>query len=195
MAPLSEEMLIGADASVLSFIREADDRTFRLVVSGGKIAGLVGLADLQQLPVRITLFGLVTYLEMTMTKAIRREFNGSDAWVERLSEGRRRILSRQIADARSADTLVDPLLFTGFADKKMLLKRSPNLPWPKNQFAKDMEAIERLRDMLAHANDYAATREAARSVCATVRSIDHWIGQLAGWWASRNMLDTSGGSG
>src|SRR5262249_28051472 len=42
MRPLSEENLIGADASILAFVRDADRHKFRLVVSGREISGLVG---------------------------------------------------------------------------------------------------------------------------------------------------------
>ena len=58
MRPLSEENLIGADASILAFVRDADFRKCRLVVSGSQISGLVTLSDLQRLPVRAALLGL-----------------------------------------------------------------------------------------------------------------------------------------
>ncbi|MGO4843671.1 hypothetical protein AB4144_66485, partial [Rhizobiaceae sp. 2RAB30] len=67
---LREAHLIGADASILSFVKEADTRPFRLLVSERGIVGLVSLSDLQKLPVRAALFGLVTGLEMAMTDAI-----------------------------------------------------------------------------------------------------------------------------
>src|SRR3989442_7606402 len=41
MKPLGEEHLIGADASILTFIRDADEHPFRFVVSGREINGLV----------------------------------------------------------------------------------------------------------------------------------------------------------
>jgi len=89
MDPLSESNLIGADASILTFIRGADQHGCRLVVSGERIFGLVSLSDLQRLPVRAALFGMVTHLESEMMKAIQREFNNSDEWIVRLSPARR----------------------------------------------------------------------------------------------------------
>lgn len=53
--PLAEEYLIGADASILDFVVQADSRPCRLVVSGAQIVGLVTLSDLQRLPVRAAL--------------------------------------------------------------------------------------------------------------------------------------------
>jgi hypothetical protein len=56
MRHLSEANLIGADASILAFVRDADRHKCRLVVSGCEISGLVSLSDLQRLPVRAALF-------------------------------------------------------------------------------------------------------------------------------------------
>ena len=41
MRPLCEENLIGADASILDFLRDADQRPCRLIVAGRDITGLV----------------------------------------------------------------------------------------------------------------------------------------------------------
>jgi CBS domain containing-hemolysin-like protein len=43
MHPLSETNLIGADASILAFVRDADRQRCRLVVSRQEISGLVSL--------------------------------------------------------------------------------------------------------------------------------------------------------
>jgi hypothetical protein len=78
MRPLSEENLIGADASIIAFVRNADHQRCRLVISGPEISGLVSLSDLQRLPVRAALFAMVTQLEMIMASCIRSEFGNSD---------------------------------------------------------------------------------------------------------------------
>jgi hypothetical protein len=104
MRSLSEENLIGADASLLTFIRNADRQMCRLIVSGPEINGLVSLSDLQQLPVRASLFAMVTHLEITMAQAIRGEFNQSEHWMDRLSMGRKSNLRKKAAAAKSQDT-------------------------------------------------------------------------------------------
>ena len=75
---LSEDSLIGADASILSFVKTADARPCRLVVSGDNIVGLVSLSDLQKLPVRVALFALITGFEMTMAEGINAKFATDD---------------------------------------------------------------------------------------------------------------------
>jgi hypothetical protein len=91
----TEENLIGADASLLTFIRNADRQMCRLVVSGPEMNGLVSLSDLQQLPVRAALFAMVTHLEITMAQAIRREFNQSEDWMDCLSIERKSNLCKK----------------------------------------------------------------------------------------------------
>jgi hypothetical protein len=176
MQPLSEQNLIGADASILEFVRDADRRSLRFVVAGREISGLVSLSDLQRLPTRASLFALVTYLEMTMTEVIRCHIGDADP-LERLPPDRRKKVYEKIAKAKRSDAFVDALLFTEFADKVTLIKRCV-LQSGKNQFEKDSGKIRDLRDGLAHANDYASTADKARLVCKTVRLVDHWIERL-----------------
>jgi hypothetical protein len=102
MRPLSEENLIGADASILAFVRDADFRKCRLVVLGSQISGLVTLSDLQRLPARAALFGLVTHLEILMAEVIRREFKGGGEWARYLSDRRQGRLRGELEKAESA---------------------------------------------------------------------------------------------
>jgi hypothetical protein len=181
MRPLWEENLIGADASLLTFIRNADRQMCRLVVSGPEINGLVTLSDLHQLPVRAALFAMVTQLEITMAEAIRREFNQSTEWMGRLSAKRKCKVQKDVAEAKTQDTFVDDLLYTQFCDKVTIVKKSPDFRWSKTSFAADLDKVQSLRDNIAHANDYAAKLEDARQVCETVRLMDYWIERLASW--------------
>jgi hypothetical protein len=185
MSALSEDNLIGADAGILTFVRTADRHGCRLVMSGAEISGLVSLSDLQQLPVRAALFALITHVEMTMAEAIRREFNGSEEWKTRLSEGRQQKLERKRGEAKSADNLVDDLLLTEFVDKATIIWKSPNFTDGKRRFEDDMTEARKLRDNLAHANEYAAARDAAAKVCDTVRKIELWIERLSAWCPGR----------
>ncbi len=181
MRPLSEENLIGADASILAFIRNADQQECRLVVSGPEISGLVSLSDLQRLPVRAALFAMVTQLEITMAHAIRRECNRHEDRLNRLSPGRKSGVYKKKVKATFQDMFVDTLLFTEFCDKVTIISRSPVFQRDKAPFERDLTKVQSLRNDLAHANDYAPTREAARQVCDTVRLMDQWIEWLTTW--------------
>jgi hypothetical protein len=168
---LSEELIIGADASILDFIKDADAKPCRLLVSGASIIGLVSLADLQKLPVRAVLFALITGFEITMMETIRRMYKSELDWMNALSPGRRNKVEFQKAKSEAADALVDTLLFTQFADKITLIKRK--LPSAKNRssFERLLNPVQLLRDKVAHANEYANSPKNARNVCKTVREL------------------------
>jgi hypothetical protein len=119
---LSEDIVIGADASIFDFVMQADTYPIKLVVSGNQIAGLVSLSDLQKLPVRASLFALITSLEMAMALAIERRWPNPDDWMGMLSEGRRATLLNAIDDAKVGDGFVSEIAFTQLHDKTSSLK-------------------------------------------------------------------------
>jgi hypothetical protein len=181
MNQLSEDNMIGADAGILAFLKSADHNGCRLVMSGAEISGLVTHSDLQQLPVRASLFALITHLEMTMAEAIRREFDGSDRWKSRLPTDRLDKVESKLKAAIAADNVVDDLLFTEFCDKITVIRKSKRFSEGKGKFEREMNMAQELRNNLAHANDYAATRDAVTRLCDTVRKVESWIEHLSSW--------------
>ena len=174
--PFSEDIVIGADASIVDFVKTADARQTRLVVSGDRVAGLVSLSDLQRLPVRAALFTLITRLEMTMARRIEREWEGGDrtGWLELLSKKRREDIVEAIDRAKREDGFVSEIAFSQLSDKATILRRRGLIRGETRRLERDFKAIRKLRDGLAHANYYAETPEAARKACETVRTI-LWI--------------------
>lgn len=181
MLALSEDTLIGADASILGFVRDADRHGCRFVVSGAEISGLVTLSDLQQLPVRAALFGMLTHLEITMADAIRRNVGGPDHWMPKVSDKRQTKIGAELAKAQLNNTWIDPLHYTQFCDKSAIICKSERFGRSKSKFQDEFSSMMRLRDNIAHSNEFAASREAAISVCETVRLADRWIETLSAW--------------
>lgn len=171
MEPLSEAYLIGADASIVDFLSEVSTRPFRLLVSGRRIDGLVSWSDLQKLPVRASLFGLITGLEIVMSAAIRSRYPTDDDWLALLSAERRKKVEKRIESSRENDSEVDALLFTQISDKTTIVRKSWDLGESQRQLKEHFKRIRKLRDKLAHANDYATTLDDAIDVCRTVRKL------------------------
>lgn len=171
--PFSEDIVIGADASIVDFVTTADARQTRLVVSGDRIAGLVSLSDLQRLPVRAALFALITRLEMTMARRIETEWKANDAsgWLEQLSSTRRSRVVEAIDKARREDNLVNEIAFSQLSDKATILRRKGLISGGTRSLERDFKAIRKLRDGLAHSNYYAGSPVEARKTCETVRAI------------------------
>lgn len=168
---ISESFVIGGDASILEFIKDADTRPCRLLVSGVNIAGLVSLSDLQRFPVRAVLFALITGFEITIMEAIRRLYKDETVWLSMLKPERRAKIENEKRQAQAVDSFVNTLLFTQFSDKKTILEKNGLESRSKNELGKILNRIERLRDKIAHANEYAATRAEAKNVCETVRAL------------------------
>lgn len=179
MEVLSERHLIGADTGLLDFITDADTRPSRLVVAGDGFSGLATLSDLQKLPVRAALFAAITAFEMTMSQVIRERFEHSTAWLSLLTEGRQAKIQEEIERSRKADGIVDELLFTQFCDKGTIVRKAFDLKLSRQVVEKRFSDFQSLRDSLAHANDYAATPDEAKKVCAIVRELLSLRGAIA----------------
>ncbi|WP_417480511.1 hypothetical protein [Maricaulis maris] len=173
---LSEEMLIGADASIWQFIRTADQVETRLVVKGHSVAGLVTLSDLHKLPVRTAMFATLTNLEVCMTTLIG-EYLGYDCsdWLENLAPTRQKLLAGHEARARANDEFLNSLLLTQFCDKREIIAKAGLVDLPPDQLRRDLKDAERLRNFVAHSNDFAQDDLMAQEVCRTARSIEGLI--------------------
>ena len=169
MEQLSDRNLIGADATILDFILDLDSKPFRLVVSKATIAGLVTWADIQKLPVRAAIFALVTGLEITMTKAIVKQYPNDKDWLIHLSTERQNKIQEYYSDACNNDSVVDRVLYTQFCDKTTIIRRAFEFNTSKTQLKKRFGRMERLRNAVAHAHDYASTVTLAQEVATTIR--------------------------
>lgn len=78
MCPLRGDLIISANAGILSYIEGADERPCRLVLRGSRLDGIVTLSDLQKLPARPVIFLLVTHLELLMARWIRQHCQAED---------------------------------------------------------------------------------------------------------------------
>ena len=169
--PLSEGDLIGANASILDFIKDADSKPCRLIVSESEIIGLVTLSDLQRLPVRVALFALITGLERTMAGAIRKKYIADKDWLRLLGKCRQERINREVEKSKKQDGFVNRLLFTQFCDKRDILLHFFPSSLSKTKLRCQLEEIEELRNKVAHANDYATTPTEAQHVCAVVHNL------------------------
>lgn len=179
MCNLRGNLIISESAGILSYIADADDRPCRLVLQGSQLNGIVTLSDLQKLPVRPVVFLLVTHLELLMTQWIRQHCKG-DEWLNSLKdEERRDKVNDKWRELQANNLAVDKLTATEFADKRdVILDLRP--PSRKKRAKKELGRIERLRNSVAHAGDYALTQENAEKTVTTVRAARQWIADLQG---------------
>jgi hypothetical protein len=161
---------------VLAYLEEADRHPCRLVMRGTRIAGIITISDIQQLPVRPALFLLVTHLELLMAAAIRWRFRecSDDDWLVCLGNRRERVEAKW-QELRSQNLAIDQINATDFADEREVLQKSGLLKGSRTQTKREFHAIEKLRNNLAHASDYALTPDNARDTIRTVKFARGWI--------------------
>jgi hypothetical protein len=73
---------------------------------------------------------------------------------------------------------IDRIATTQFADKRDILVKSKLIPCGRTRAQREFKSIESLRNSVAHANNYASTRETARKTIAAVKLARHWISIL-----------------
>ncbi|MGI8911229.1 MAG: hypothetical protein ACR2JR_11855 [Rubrobacteraceae bacterium] len=180
MCHLRGDLIISADAGILSYIEGAARRPCRLVLRGSRLDGIVTLSDLQRLPVRPTIFLLITHLELLMVAWLRErcERTSETEVLDKLSDRRKEKLEEEWERLKTNNLAIDRLSATQFCDKRELLIKH-DFPVPTKGVArKQLEDIEGLRDSVAHAGDYALTRDNALSTVAIVRNTRQWIDDL-----------------
>jgi hypothetical protein len=171
MKPLDESVLISSDASLLSFVAEVDEYPVRLVLEGRKITGIITISDLQKLAVRPLLFMLVTSVELLLAEWIRQKTAQDEDWLSQLSEGRQDRIRAKWDALQVSNLAIDLVTTTDFCDKRdAFLRLAKFEKGTKKATERNLKAIEKLRDSVAHAGDYALTPEKAVEVAKTVRA-------------------------
>jgi CBS domain-containing protein len=178
MELLSESILISAEASLLSYLEVADTSPCCLVLQGRKITGIVTISDLQKLPVRPVLFALVTTVELLLAEWLRHHCDSDQDWINSLKENRRQKIETQWNKLQQGNLAIDRITAAEFCDKRDACLKLGAFPQHKNQIKDQLERIEKLRNSVAHAGDYAITLENAQKVSETIRFALKLIKQL-----------------
>ena len=192
MDSLDQSILVTSGSSVLRYIEEATASPCRLVIRDTRIAGIVTISDLQKLVVRPALSVLVTHLELLMAAAIRAHFRErpDEDMLVKLG-GRRDRVEQEWRKLKASGLEIDLIAATQFADKRQILAKSELLQCSRTRAERELGAIEDLRNGLAHANNYASTKETADNTIEAVRLARNWIAVLQRILNERHGADRS----
>jgi hypothetical protein len=158
LRPFQPDDLVADSASLQEVIRSlaVNERCF--VTVRGEAAAIVTLQDLERPPVRMFLFGMVTVLEMVLTRAVEEGYEG-EGWRAFVAPGRlARAEALQAERARRGRParLLDCLQFS---DKGQLAFRLPavreraGLELSGKELKRALKELEELRNHLAHAQE------------------------------------------
>lgn len=137
------------------FLLKETERIF--VLEGNNINKLVTRADIQKVPVRLLLFGLVSLLEMNFSKIIC-TYLPNDSWKKYLSESRLKKAEMLFEDRKRKNQEIDLCDCLQFCDKREIILNDKDLFAlfefdSKNKGKEMLRELEDLRDHIAHAQD------------------------------------------
>jgi hypothetical protein len=153
--------VLADNAPLIDVIRALQEHPVAFVRILGEIGGLVTRTDLQDPPVRMWLFGLLTAVEMRLLALIQQRFT-DESWMEYVSPARVEKAKQLLGERQRRNqtpTLIDCLQFS---DKMQIVARDERL---RNQvgFVSRRRAdtvgkvFEALRNNLAHSQDIIAS--------------------------------------
>jgi hypothetical protein len=152
-----EESVIADSASLTDVVLKLDRFSRLFVRSLGTVAGLVTRADLQDPPVRMWLFGMITVLEMRFLELIEARFS-DESWGRYISPARREKALELMAERRRRGQDARLLDCLQFSDKAQIVVRDETLRSQAGIVSRGrgdevIKSLERLRNDLAHTQD------------------------------------------
>jgi predicted transcriptional regulator len=177
MQHLCEEVLVTANAPLLSFVETADHREYMMVVDGQKITGIVTRSDIQKLAVRPALFLRITCLELLLAQWLRKNCSDEQTWMKTLSQSRQTKINDSWASRQKNNLAIDKISTTELDDKSTAVIELGAFP-DRECARKRLEWVVKLRHSVAHAGDFALTPENADRVAQVTRDIKKLISEM-----------------
>lgn len=153
--------VIATDTPLVDVVLGLRDYPRLFVNVFGQVGGIVTKTDLQKPPVRMWLFGMVTLIEMRMTRLLQQSATAAD-WQQYLSEGRVQKAQALLAERQRRNQKLELIDCLQFSDKCQLIARDKDLRArtrfeSRRQLEEAGKKLERLRNNLSHAQDIIAT--------------------------------------
>lgn len=155
--PIEPAKILPGHASLSELVLALNQVPYLFVHFLGEIGGVVTRADLQDPPVRMWLFGLITLIEIRFLTIIERRFQG-DEWQEILSQSRLEKATALQAERQRRKQNPSLLECLQFSDKAQIIIRDSQLRQQigfssRRRGEEVIKNLEKLRNNLAHAQD------------------------------------------
>ncbi len=155
--PFDETQVILDSAALADLVLAFKDRRRLFVSILGRVGGIVSRTDLQKPPVRMWLFGMVTLIEMRLSRLIE-QFCPGEKWKQFLSEGRILKAEELLAERIRRNQELSLLDCLQLSDKAQIIARSEELRGftrfqSRRQLEDAAKMLGKLRNNLAHSQD------------------------------------------
>jgi hypothetical protein len=159
--PLDQAVVLADSTPLLELIRAMKEHEWALVRLLGEVSGVVTRDDLQDPPVRMWLFGMITVIELRFQRMIEERFEAEE-WVRYLSPARQQKARGMLAERQrrsQKSSLVDCLQFS---DKAQIVARDETLRQQagfvsRHRADETIKRLEQLRNNLAHSQSIVDT--------------------------------------
>jgi len=152
--------VISHSAQLPELVKRFHERERLFVRVFGHMGGIVTKTDLQKPPVRMWLFGMITIIEMGLTRLIETAYP-NDAWRRHLSKGRLEKATTLLDERKRRGQDVGLLDCLQLADRARIVLRDESLRdqagfESRRLGEKRLKELEALRNNLAHSQDFIA---------------------------------------
>ena len=157
LRPLADSDLI-SDSAPLTDVVLGLTKTPRLFMRVlGAVGGIITMSDLQKPPVRMWLFGMITLIEMRISRLIEQMCPG-DSWKQYVSESRLQKAAALLEERRRRNQSLELVDCLQFSDKGQIIARNEEIRkltkfTSRRQVEEAIKALESLRNNLAHSQD------------------------------------------
>ena len=160
LCPFDADEVVSDSAGIPELVMRLNSRARVFVTVLGQVGGIVTKTDLQKPPVRMWLFGIITIIEMGLTRLIKSAYpDGS--WRECISEGRLQKAEALLEERRRRHQDLDLLDCLQFSDRGQIVLRNEELRnragfVSRKRGEQTVGELEALRNNLAHSQDIIA---------------------------------------
>ena len=160
MRPFAEGQIVSESAGLQAALEALDLHDYCFLSTLGTVDAFVGRSDVEKPPARMWLFGMITIIEMFVSRTVEARFP-NESWVEHVAPGRLEYAQKLRDERRRRNQRVELLDCLQLSDKAQILIRDPEsakeMGFESRREAKEaIKRLESLRNNLAHSQEIVA---------------------------------------
>jgi hypothetical protein len=155
--PITEATTISETASLADVVLGLVDSPRLFIKFLVTVGGIITMSDLQKPPVRMWAFGMITLIEMRVSRLIELKCQG-DSWKQYLSESRLQKAEALMEERRRRNQDIKLIDCLQISDKGQIIARNEDIRrmtrmQSRRQAEQTIKMLESLRNNLAHSQD------------------------------------------
>jgi hypothetical protein len=171
---IDDSVLVSADELLSQFIHTLHEQSYRLVVDGTRITGIVTWSDLLKTPVLVLAYSVVAELELAINRAIRNAYGDSDHWISELSANDKRTIEHTRRKLQKQNLVLAAVEVADIAHKAKVVRSI----LPTKNFDAELDKIVRLRNATAHVKELVCSSSDLKRFVDQLETAESWLKAL-----------------